>query len=153
MSWFLSDDSRVLKFVAGFLLLATLGGYYAWLCLGLEIGWRQCQADPDRWDGQTLIFPLWVVTGVDDATHYRISKVVKDVPVEGATEGLHEGDTVSVIGTYSREKVVVEQTVIEVHHLRKWKEGIGVAGMLAAIVGLPLCFRRRDGRIEERFGA
>lgn len=130
--------------------LVGLGAYYAHLAMALEIGWRQCSSDPARWDGQELVFPLWVVSGIDDAGHYRISKVVKDVPVAGDATGLEVGNTVSVIGNFRASKMVVEQTVIEVHHLRPYKEGIGVAGLLAAVVGLPLLFRWRQRRLEER---
>ena len=130
--------------------LVALGGYYAHLAMGLEIGWRQCSSDPARWDGQELVFPLWVVTGVDDPRHYRISKVVKDVPVEGDSSGLAVGNTVSVIGNFRASKMVVEQSVIEVHHLRPYKEAIGVVGLLGAFVGIPLCFRWRHRRLEER---
>jgi hypothetical protein len=153
VSWIFDDRARGAKWAAGWLTLALLGGWYAKLAMGLEIGWRQCISDPVRWDGQELVFPLWVVTAVDDGDHYKISKVVRDVPIEGPTTALTVGDTVSVIGHFSRQKTVVEQSVIEVHRLRKYKEGIGVAGLVGALIGVPLCFRRRNGRWEERFGA
>lgn len=144
--------SRGLQGAIVLLLLAMLGAYYAKLAMDLEIGWRQCSSDPARWDGQELVFPLWVVTGVDGPDRYRISKVVKDVPVAGPSEGLEEGDTVSVIGHFRAERMVVEQSVIEVHHLRPYKEAIGAIGLLAAIFGLPWLFRWRERRLEERFG-
>lgn len=92
------------------------------------------------------------MTGIDGPDRYRISKVVKDVPVAGPSEGLEQGDTVSVIGHFRAERMGMEQSVIEVHHLRPYKEAIGVAGLLAAILGLPWLFRWRGRRIEERFG-
>lgn len=132
------------------LALASLGAYYAYLTLGLDVGWRQCVADPVGRNGDTLVFPLWVVTSVDDPRHFKISKVVKDVPIEGPSEGLAKGDTVSLIGTFDKDKMVVEQTLIEIHHLRKYKEGIGVLGLLSAFVLAPLCFRWRNGQLGER---
>lgn len=103
-------------------------------------------------DGHQLTFPLWVVTGVPDADHFLISKVVKDVPVEGPSVGLHIGDTVSVVGDFSKAKWAVVQRVIEVHTLRRWKEALGVAGLLAWAVAMPILFVWRDRRLQERRG-
>ncbi|GDX80228.1 hypothetical protein LBMAG42_20390 [Deltaproteobacteria bacterium] len=147
-----SDRTRVRNGLVALGGLMLLGGWYAKLAMGLEIGWRQYTADPARYDGHQLTFPLWVVTGVPDADHYLISKVVKDVPVEGPSVGLHVGDTVSVIGDFSKEKWAVVQRVIEVHTLRRWKEALGVAGLLAWAVAMPLLFAWRGGRLEERGG-
>ena len=130
--------------------LVGLGAYYAYLTLGLDIGWRQCVADPAGRNGDTLVFPLWEVTGIDDATHFKISKVVKDVPVEGPTAALSEGNTVSLIGRFDKDKMVVEQQVIEIHRLRPYKEGIGAIGLIAAIVLAPICFRWTNRQLTER---
>jgi len=147
-----ADATRPRNAVLAALLLVALGGWYAKLAMALEIGWRQYTSDPDRYDGQQLTFPLWEVTGVPDANHYLISKVVKDVPVEGDSTGLKVGDTVSVIGDFSKDKWAVVQRRIEVHTLRRWKEAIGIAGILAWAVATPLLFRWRAGRLEERRG-
>lgn len=144
------DAGRARNAVLTVLVLAALGGWYAKLAMELEIGWRACMEDPAGWDGQELVFPLWVVTGVEGPNRYRISKVVRDIPIEGNAEGLKEGDTVSVIGNFRADRTVVEQTVLEVHHLRKWKEGLGVLGLLAWLVSMPFLFRWRGGRLWER---
>ncbi len=147
-----ADATRPRNAAIAALLVVALGGWYAKLAMALEIGWRQYTSDPDRYDGHQLTFPLWEVTGVPDANHYLISKVVKDVPVEGDSTGLKVGDTVSVIGDFSKEKWAVVQRRIEVHTLRRWKEAIGIAGILAWAVVTPLLFRWRAGRLEERRG-
>ena len=148
-SWW-TDRGRGMRAAGAAFILAALGAYYAYLTLGLDIGWRQCVADPAGRDGDTLVFPLWVVTDVVDAQHFRISKVVKDVPIEGPSAGLSEGDTVSLIGRFDKDKMVVTQQLIEVHRLRRYKEGIGAAGLFAAIVLAPMCFRWRNARLSER---
>lgn len=145
-----SDQGRGLRALAAVLALVALGAYYAYLTLGLDVGWRQCVADPEGRNGDTLVFPLWVVTSVDDPMHFKISKVVKDVPIEGPSEGLAVGATVSLIGNFDKDKMVVKQSLIEIHHLRKYKEGIGVLGLLSAFVLAPMCFRWRNGRLEQR---
>jgi hypothetical protein len=147
-----SDATRLRNGALALLLLCALGGWYAKLAMGLEIGWRQYTSDPDRYDGHQLTFPLWEVTGVPDAHHYLISKVVKDVPVEGDSSALHVGDTVSVIGDFSKAKWAVVERRIEVHTLRRWKEWLGIAGILVWGAAMPVLFRWRAGRLEERRG-
>lgn len=144
-----SDSGRGVRALLALSVLVALGAYYAYLTLGLDVGWRQCVANPEGRNGDTLVFPLWVVTSVDDPTHFKISKVVRDVPIEGPSEALSVGATVSLIGTFDKDKMVVEQTLIEIHHLRKYKEGIGVIGLLSAFALVPLCFRWRNGRVTE----
>lgn len=145
-----SDGVRLRNAALALTLLVALGGWYARLALSLEIGWRQYTTDPDRYDGHPLTFPLWVVTEITDAEHYRISKVVKDVPVEGPSESLHVGDTVSVRGTFSKSKWVVVQDVIEIHTLRKWKEALGGAGLLAWLIAMPFLFTWGRSHLRER---
>ena len=135
--------------VAG-LLLILLGGWYAHRAMSVEIGWREYTSDPVKYDGAQLTFPLWSVTKIVDDQHYEISKVVKDVPVEGDATALDVGDTVSVVADFSAAKHGAVARVIEVHHLRPWKEGLGVAGVIAWLAAMPFLFRIRERRLEER---
>lgn len=128
--------------------LAGAGAYYTWIALTIEIGYRQV-TESGR-DGVELTFPLWVVTAIDGPTRYRISKVVHDVPVEGDTTPLHEGDTVSVIGRFRASDHVVVEEVREIHVLRKVKEALGVLGTVLAIAAAPFGFRLRRGGLVER---
>lgn len=149
MVW--GDVSRLRNGLVATALLAALGGWYAHLAMQKEVGWREYTSDPARYDGHPLTFPLWVVTRVVDARHYEISKVVKDVPIEGDTRQLSVGDTVSVVADYSAARNIGVARIVEVHHLRPWKEGLGVAGVLTWLVVVPFLFRWRAGRVEERF--
>lgn len=150
MPW--ADAHRLRNGLVAGSLLAALGGWYAHLAMVKEIGWREFTSDPARHDGHQLTFPLWVVTRVVDDGHYEISKVVKDVPVEGDARGLSVGDTVSVVADFSAARQVAVARIVEVHHLRPWKEGIGAAGVLAWLLLMPVLFRWRRGRLEERLG-
>jgi hypothetical protein len=150
--WLWSDHGRGFRAAVTLLALIGLGAYYAYLTMGLDVGWRQCVADPENRNGDTLVFPLWVVTGIEGEQRFLISKVVKDVPIEGPTAELRVGNTVSLIGSFDKDKMVVEQELIEIHHLRPYKEGIGAAGLLAALILGPLCFRWKNRRLTERGG-
>jgi hypothetical protein len=92
-------------------MLVATGSYYTWLAMTTIIGYRECVAAGATREGQELVFPLWVVTGIDGPDRYRISKVIRDVPVEGSTAEIEEGATVSVIGHYRAEDRVVVQSV------------------------------------------
>lgn len=145
-----SDDARGAKMAAVAALILALGGWYAHIAMNVETGYRWAMEAPAERDGAPLVFPLWEVTRVDDADHYAISKIVKDVPVEGDATGLKVGDTISVIAAFrARDAMAVEERR-ELHPLRKYKEALGVAGFALALLAAPFTFRFRDGRIVER---
>lgn len=145
-----SDAARRWKVSAAVALLLALGGYYAWVASNLESGYRWCLEAPAERDGSTVVFPLWEVTRVDGPTRYAISKIVKDIPVEGDATPLRVGDTVSLIGHFRAADLVVVEEEREIHFLRKYKEALGIAGLLAALVAAPFTFRIREGRVVER---
>lgn len=147
--WF-SDRHRGAKLVASVSLLLALGGYYARVAMTLESGYRWCMEDPVGRDGSDVVFPLWTVTRIVDDGHYEISKIVQGVPVVGDATPLHVGDTVSVVGTFSADDHAVHEEVREIHTLRKYKEGLGVVGLGAAVLAAPLAFRIRGRRIVPR---
>jgi hypothetical protein len=130
--------------------LAALGGWYAHLAMGLEIGWREYTSNPTEYDGHRLSFPLWTVTRIVSADRYEISKVVQGIPVEGDTSPLHVGATVSVVARFDAARTVAVEEAREIHFLRAWKERLGIAGVLAWILAMPWCFRWAGGRLEER---
>ena len=147
--WF-SDHLRGAKLLASLAILLALGGYYARVAMTLESGYRWCMEDPVGRDGSNVVFPLWTVTRVVDDGHYEISKIVQGVPVVGDATPLHVGDTVSVAGTFSAEDHSVHEEAREIHTLRKYKEGLGVIGLGAAVLAAPMAFRIRDRRIVPR---
>jgi hypothetical protein len=144
------DGRRALFATLAVVGLAALGGWYAHLAMSLEIGWREYTSDPVRYDGHKLSFPLWTVTRVVGPNRYEISKVVQDIPIEGDTRGLSEGATVSVVARFDAARTVAVEEAREVHVLRAWKEGLGVAGVLAWVVLMPWAFRWVDRRLVER---
>lgn len=145
-----SDERRLAKVGAALLLLAAMGGYYAWFATTQVRGWRWCLEDPVARDGYDLVFPLWTVTKVVGPDRYEISKAMPDIPVLGDARALKVGDTVSVMGDFSAERRAVVETVREVHTLRRWKEGLGVLGFLVVAAMAPFFFRREGGRLVER---
>lgn len=147
-----ADRGRGLKIAAGLLVCAALGAWYARWALAAEHGWRWATEDPAGRDGSPMVFPLWEVTAIDGPDRYRISKVVKDVPVHGEARDLAVGDTVSVLGTFNAEGPVIEVEVREHHVLRKYKEILGVIGFVWVVVAAPFAFRIRGGRLVERAG-
>jgi len=145
-----SDEGRRLKMLVAVVIILALGLRYAWVAAHMQSGWRWCMEDPVARDGSSLVFPLWTVTAIDGPDRYRISKIIKDVPVEGDTSDLHEGATVSVVARFDAGRTLAVEQLRELHVLRKWKEGLGVLGFLCALAAAPFAFRWRSGRIEER---
>lgn len=145
-----SDTHRAVKIGVAALLLAAMGGYYAWVATTQVKGWRWCLEAPAARDGFALVFPLWTVTKIVSPERYEISKAIPDIPVAGDTTELWVGATVSLSGRFDASGPVVREEVREVHHLRRWKEGLGVLGFVVVAGAAPFFFRVRGGRIEER---
>lgn len=136
-----------LALLAG-VVVTALGVDYGWIGEHAQEGWRWCLERPEERDGSLLVFPLWTVTAIDDPHHYHIAGVVKDIPVDGDASGLSVGATVSVMGSFDWNvgQPIARQTQLEVHHLRRWKELLGVLGFVVLCALLPFCFVvERDG--------
>lgn len=144
------DGRRRVKMLLAVAVIVALGLRYAWVAAHMQSGWRWCMEDPVGRDGSTLVFPLWTVTAIDGPDRYRISKIIKDIPVEGDTAPLHEGATVSLVARFDAGRTLAVEEVREIHVLRRWKEGLGVLGFVCAVAAAPFAFRWRAGRIEER---
>lgn len=141
------------------LALLGLGARYTRLVLELPDGIRACLADPSAHDGAVQVFPVWFVAGVDGPDRYRVSRVVKDVVVEGPTAGLEQGQVITVVGRFRGRDSVVVETRREIHHLRPYKMGLSLVGMVLAFVAAPfhLTWRGRYLRLraslDDRRGA
>jgi hypothetical protein len=146
-----ADPGRAWRIAAASAVLAAVCANYCVFAMNAEQGWRWCMEDPRGRDGSTLVFPLWTVTGIDGPDRYRISKVVKDIPVIGPTSGLTDGATVSIMARFDGQSRTAVEQVRELHHLRKWKEVLGVLGFVVVAIAAPFVFRVRDGRLEERW--
>lgn len=137
------------RFLLGLLVIAVLGWRYADYAQHGVVTYRTCAADPARYDGQGLGFPLWDVTAVrPDA--YDIAKVIPRVEIVGPTADLEVGDVVSVAGTFRASDSAVVETFRIAHPYRRWKEVLSAFGLVLALAFLPSAFAIREGRIVER---
>lgn len=127
-----------------------LGQRYTQWAMTLPDGIRACLAEPAAHDGTRLVFPVWFVAGVDGPRRYRVSRVVKDVVVEGDSAGLERGQTITLVGHFrARDAVVVEQRR-ENHRWRSGKKQLSVLALVLAGLALPWTFRWRGGYLELR---
>jgi hypothetical protein len=143
--------ARVVPVLA--VILLGVCGAYARHAARAPHGWDWCLQDPVARDGASLVLPLWTVTGVDGPRRYRISKQVRDLPVAGDTAGLTVGDTVSVVARFDGTARVAREERREVHRLRRWKEALGLLGVVVGGALAPMAFRwdRATRRLEERW--
>lgn len=147
-----SDQGRAGKILLALLLLVGLGAWHAYASMTLDFGYRDCLEAPAESDGRTLIFPLWSVTRIDGPDRYAVSKILRDVPVQGDTSELKIGTTISIKGTFRASDLALVESEREIHVLRRWKEALGVVGLLVAAALTPLLFRWRGGYLVERGG-
>ncbi len=150
MTSLFSDRGAPARIVVALLLVAGLGGYYAWWALQAESGWRWAMEAPAERDGAPMVFPLWTVTAVSGPDRYEISKVVQGIPIVDPGHDLAVGDTVSVLGTFDAAVPAVRAEVREHHVLRKYKEALGILGFVLVVVAAPFVFRIERGRLVER---
>ena len=150
MSVLFSDRHRLLKALLGLVLVLTMGLWYADTVRYRLSGWEQCIQDPAGHDGEEVVFSTYMVTAIGSPSRYEIGGMVWGVQVEGASGGLSVGDRVSVRGRFrAADQVVIEE---EHHHHRlwHWKQGLGILGLILAMLAAPLCFTVHGGRVVER---
>ncbi|MCB9777696.1 MAG: hypothetical protein H6742_03960 [Alphaproteobacteria bacterium] len=128
--------------------IAGLGSRYATLATTLPDGIRASLADPDAHDGERLVFPVWFVSGVDDAEHYRISRIIKDVRVEGDSAGLSRGQTITVVGDFRAGDSTVVELRHQVHTLRPHKKALSMVGLLLGLAAVPFVLVRGRGGLS-----
>ena len=150
-----SDARRGLKLSLLVALLVGVCGLYGWRAVERPVGWSKCLADPMGSDGSRVVLSLYTVDGVDEAGRLRVSKVARGVPVDLAelpdSRPPEPGQRVSIVGHFRASDGAVVAREMEVHLLRWAKEALGVVGLLLLAIGIPLSFRFRNGRVEEKW--
>lgn len=106
--------------------------------------------EPAAHEGRRMRFPIWDVVAIEGPNRLRMSKNIRDIPVEVSTEGVKVGDTVSVVGHFRAADQVIVAETFEVHHYRRLKEWLGIAGVAISIAAFPLGFRRAGRWLVER---
>ncbi len=126
-----------------------MGQRYARFASQNAVGYEACVAAPASCEGKELMMSLWTVIEVG-GEGYVIRKVGEPVPVAGPTEDLSPGDRVSVLGRYDEERGVVIEERRLLHRLRRVKELLSAAGLLAVLVMLPAAYTLRGGAVVRR---
>jgi hypothetical protein len=147
----LSDRGRGAKLAACLGLLLLLALRYDHLARTVPVNWERCLEDPVAHDGHPLTMALWRVTRIDGPDRYAVSRVLRDVPVQGPTAGLALGQTVSVVGRFEAQGPVVVEELRRAHPWRAAKTALGALGAALALGSIPLLFRVRAGRVEARW--
>ncbi|MEL6350065.1 MAG: hypothetical protein AAFV53_43600 [Myxococcota bacterium] len=145
-----SDRLRGWKLGLSALLLVVLIVGFGLQADAAPFGWRRLTADPAAHDGEPLIFSLYAVTAIEGPNRYRISKVIRDIPIAGPTDTLSEGDVVSVAATFRAVDAIAVEASRQRHELRPYKQVLGAVGLLWALWMVPRCFAWRGGRVVER---
>ena len=136
-----SDRYRILKMLLAVVGLVLLGVHYTQFATDHPHGFRAASAEPAAHDGARLLFPLWEVTRIHGATRYAISKSLRDVPINGASDGLAVGDSVTVRGRFrAQDGSVVAAERID-HPYRSAKAVLSIA----ALVWCAVVCRKRFG--------
>ena len=136
--------------ISAAILLVLLGWHYTSFSLAQPDGYRAAIQAPDAMEGTLLLFPLWEVTHIRDASVYEISKTVRDVAVVGSSHGLSVGDTVTVRGHFrASDQAVVELERID-HPLRRVKALLSIIGLLLGAGLVPRFFGWESGRVVLR---
>lgn len=119
-----------------------------------DVGVRAALREPAAHDGATVLLMMWRVEEVRADQRWVAAKYTHRVEVVGPTEGLAAGQTVTATGTFHAAGAdgapEVRATWQEVHRWRRAKQALGLVGLLAALVALPLGFRVERGRLVER---
>lgn len=145
-----ADRGSAWRLFIGVLIVLGLGGYNAHSTARLALDYRDCVASPTAHDGATVILPLWSVSTILGPQRYLLSDGVRDVPIDGPTLALHPGDILSVRGHCRGLDPVIVEVARQSHPLRRWKERLGLLGLVLAGVAAPLVFRIEAGRLVAR---
>lgn len=130
--------------------LLALGLDYTRRVLELPDGIRAALTQPEAHDGERLVLPVWFVAGVDGPRRYRVSRILKDVPVEGPSEGLQAGQVITVVGQFRAQDRTVVELRRTVHRHRAAKHALSLLGLLVALAAAPFAFTWQGGYLRLR---
>jgi len=145
-----TDHGRYLKTLVSILLLVGLGWFHADFSMQRPQGYRAFVKEPVHHDGATVLLPIWEVTHIRGPSMYSVSKTVLDVSIEGSSDGLSVGDTVTIVGHFrARDNAVIVQERVD----HPWRQAKGLLSIIALLLGcwlLPRFFGLSDGRVVLR---
>lgn len=145
-----SDRNRFLKMVLAVAALVLLGVHYTGFATERSEGFRAASAEPEAHDGAPLLFPLWEVTRIHGASRYEISKSLRGVPVNGDSDGLAVGDSVTVRGRFrAQDRSVTAEQRID-HPLRPAKAMLSVSALVWGAVVARRWFGVANGSVVIR---
>ncbi len=145
----LSDRHRIVKLLLLCAAMAALCLWYTWQAASHTVGFARCMSDPAAYDGQRVELALWLVESVQPGG-YHIGGLTRGVPVLGSSEGLEPGQTVSVVGRFDAERLVLVEEWRELHHARPHKAALGLLGLLGFAAYAASSFRWRGHRLVLR---
>jgi hypothetical protein len=145
-----TDRGHLWKSVISIALLIVLGWFHADFSMQRPQGYRAFVKAPDQHDGAPVLLPIWEVTHIRDASMYSVSKTVLGVPIQGSSEGLSVGDTVTIMGHFRAS----DQAVIAYERVdHPWRAAKGLLSILALLFGCwlaPRFFGFSGGRVVLR---
>lgn len=145
-----SDRARTLKMVVAALAMLGLSVQYTHFTVERRGSIHTAFENPARYDGMPITFSLWEVTEIRTPNVYTISKTLRGVTMEGASEGLRVGDTVTIHGVLraSDRRVVVLERIA--HPNRRTKGVLSILALLGGLICAPRWFGVESGRVVLR---
>jgi hypothetical protein len=145
-----TDRHRRIKLLCALALLVGLAWRYTSHTTQAPLGYGAALAEPEAYDGALLRLPLWSVDEVLGPERFTMGWMVRGVPVEGSSEGLQPGTTVSVVGRFRASDRTIIADKVQPHPLRPVKAGLSMLTMLMALLLIPRFFGWRQGRVVLR---
>ena len=143
------DRYSPVSLLLALVVLIGMGFRYADFAVNERQGYRWCLENPVACDGKEIRLPVWDVVEVHE-DHYKVFKTTGPIPVQGRTDALSVGDTVSIRTTFDASRGWLVEQEREIHVLRPWKKALSGLGVVLFFVGMPLCLRFKDGRLVLR---
>jgi hypothetical protein len=118
--------------------LGVLGGHFSKMIDELPHTTRQCLKTPVQCDGVEFGVSVYVVESIEGLENYTVSRSGLKIPVMGSSEGLKEGQRISVKGRFqaSPPGLIAEYKIV--HRFRLVKE---IFGIVALIVIFTIVYR------------
>ncbi len=126
--------------------LIAMGALYADYSANRQQGFQWCLENAEACEGREILLPVWDVVEVGEGV-YQVFKATGPIPIQGVSEGLEVGDTVSIRGRFDKASGRILEVSREVHHRRPLKKALSGLGLILFALGLPWCLRLKGGRL------